>query len=242
MPNALKGHYLSTCNPCLQGALHLVRSQLSQQLQANVLKCGHTQALLKTCQSMSCLHNFLHWLSSKTVATTCHHNSFSLSTSSIDHFSLKSPWLYTFQHLLLTLIYFPIADTHSFTQFFVAFELFLWNTWCFDLNLHILYHSTLLLNNLVNIGSQSIPTKCILSEDQTQNSRSLLNPSKWILNCFPKRKSKTNSIFSHPAALSTGSATMKSIIVYPVSQMILYSLLYLSPISLGHQVLVTILL
>lgn len=130
MSNALKGHYLITCNPCLQGALHLVRSQLSQQLQANVLKCGHTQALLKLigelslCQSMSCLHNFLHWLSSKTVATTCHPNSSSLSISSIDHFSLKPPWLYTFQHLLLTLIYFPFADTHSFTQFLLHMSFF----------------------------------------------------------------------------------------------------------------------
>lgn len=67
---------------------------------------------------MSCLHTFLHWLSSKTVATTCHLNSSSLSISSIDHFSLKPPWLYTFQPLLLTLTFYPFADTHSSTQFF----------------------------------------------------------------------------------------------------------------------------
>lgn len=193
---------------------------------------GITKAHWRSCLFVNQCHVFIISftdLSSKTVATTCHHpNSSSLSISSVDHFFLKPSWMYTFQLLLLTLIYFPFSDTHFFTPFFVIYEIFLWNPWCFDLlNLHILYHRTLLLNNLVNIGSRSLPTKCILSEVQTQNSSSLLNLTG-ILNASPKH--------------STGSMTMKSMIVYPVSQMILYSLLYPSPINLGHQVLVTILL
>lgn len=155
--DALRSHYQITCNPCLQGALHLARSQLSQQFQGDVLKCGHTQALLKIIEEGSrdvsspvkAMSSSFPSLSSKTVASTCDPNSSFLLISSVDHFLLETPVTvcssaFTFFSLPIFFCRLPLFHP-IFILFFLHMSSFS-GTWCFYfLNLHSLCHSTLLL-------------------------------------------------------------------------------------------------
>ena len=148
-------------------------------------------------QSMPCLHHFLNCLLKEQLPLVIPilHSYYSLPQITLleAHMTVRSSAFTSFSYLL------AFADSHSSTQYFVTYELFLWNTSCFYL-LNLQSLSQQIPSHITPQFSQpskywvSISTynMYLSSEGEVENSSFLQNLCKLMLNWYLKHKSKTN--------------------------------------------------
>lgn len=154
--------------------------------------------------------------------------------------TVRSSAFTSFSYLL------SFADSHSSTQYFVTYELFLWNTSCFYL-LNLQSLSQHIPSHIIPQFPQ--PTKYwvsistynmyLSSEGEVENSSFLQNLCKLMLNWYLKHKSKTNKSQSLQLILQVPHQ-WKASLSSQFSKLTSIPLSNLSPLKLGHQILFAI--